>query len=263
MDPLSVSTLPLAMLAQSWLKPGLVTPLFQPIVDIAGVRHRIVAVEALARGPKGSAMETPGALFAAARRAGAVTQLDRLCIAAALDAARALPEHLELFLNVHPTTLSQDVKFSAFLAASAANAGIAPTRITIEILEHARIDQSECRQLRASIHVLRGHGIRIAVDDVSGAPEDIRRALSLRPDFVKVDAHVVRGAQKDTRMRALLQAIAVKAMRAGARVIAEGVEELRDLAAASAADIHLAQGYLLSRPAPVETFNDLAFTRAG
>lgn len=198
MDPLSVSTLPLAMLAQSWLKPGLVTPLFQPIVDIAGVRHRIVAVEALARGPRGSAMETPGALFAAARRAGAVTQLDRLCIAAALDAARALPEHLELFLNVHPTTLSQDVKFSAFLAASAANAGIAPTRITIEILEHARIDQSECRQLRASIHVLRGHGIRIAVDDVSGAPEDIRRALSLRPDFVKVDAHVVRGAQKDT-----------------------------------------------------------------
>jgi EAL domain-containing protein (putative c-di-GMP-specific phosphodiesterase class I) len=257
MDTQSVMNLPLDELVQSWLKPGIVSVLFQPIVDLSGVRHQVVAVEALARGPKDSAFESPTALFGAARRAGLVGQLDRICIQAALSEARKLPPHLEVFLNVHPQTLSDDCGFPAFLAETASRAGIAPTRLTMEVLEHARVDQVTCKQLRGSIQVLRGHGVRFAVDDVSGAGEDMRRAMSLRPDFVKVDAHVVRGAQHDTRLRALLHAIADQAVRKGARVIAEGIEELRDLGATTAAGISLAQGYLLCRPAPVESFHHI------
>src|SRR5438477_12647422 len=87
-----------------WLRPGLVTPVFQPIVDLTGVCHEVVAVEALARGPADSPLETPAALFLQARKGGVVAQLDRLCIEAALDAAQMLPPHLDIFLNVHPTT---------------------------------------------------------------------------------------------------------------------------------------------------------------
>src|SRR4051794_1168062 len=93
-----------------WLRPGLVTPVFQPIVDLSGVSHEVVAVEALARGPKGTELESPAALFIAARRLGMVAHLDRLCIEAAIETAAQLPAHLEIFLNVHPSTLSQDVE---------------------------------------------------------------------------------------------------------------------------------------------------------
>jgi EAL domain-containing protein (putative c-di-GMP-specific phosphodiesterase class I) len=254
MDLLLNTRKPLTDFTMPLLRPGVVTPVFQPIMDLAGQRHRIIALEGLARGPQFTALESPTALFAAARRAGQVAQLDRLCIATALEAARQLPPDVDLFLNVHPATLCQDCGFPAFLANEAAQAGIAPQRITIELLEHARVSQCECRQLRATIQVLRGLGVRLAVDDVSGAPEDVRRVLSLKPEFLKMDAHVVRGARSDLRLRALLHAIAEEAAAAGAQVIAEGIEELRDLDAVSSAGITLAQGYLLGRPSPVAEF---------
>ena len=242
---------------QPLLKPGLVSAVFQPIVDLSGTCHAVVAVEALARGPLGTILESPAALFSLARRCNAVAELDRTCIIAALEDAGRLPDHLDIFLNVHPTTLCQDFEFPAFLAETAARAGIGPARLTLEVLEHARATECRCKQLRASLQVIRGYGVRVAVDDVTGAPDDVRRALSLEPDYLKVDAHVVRSSESDLRMRALLHAIAIQAASAGATVIAEGVEELRDLRAVATAGIALAQGYLLSRPAPVSSFTHL------
>ena len=51
-----------------------VQPVFQPLIDLEN-RH-VVGYEALARGPMGSALETPVALFEAAWRAGRVAELD-------------------------------------------------------------------------------------------------------------------------------------------------------------------------------------------
>ena len=242
----------------SWLSVSGIQAYFQPIVNLNGVRPRVVAVEALARGPHGSAVELPHAMFLAARRTGRISELDRRCIAAALLSARDLPTHLDLFLNVHPSTLCSDYEFPAFLAEMTADAAISPSRITLELLEHARVDRADCKQLRGTLQVLRGYGIRMAVDDVSGMPEDLRRALSLEPDYLKVDAWVVRGSKEAHRQRALLNAIATEAQRAGVRVIAEGIEDLRDLEVIHDAGIQLAQGYLLSRPAPVEAFAHLS-----
>ncbi len=47
-----------------------IQPLFQPLIDL---EHRhVLGYEALARGPMGSALESPAALFEAAWRAGRV-----------------------------------------------------------------------------------------------------------------------------------------------------------------------------------------------
>jgi len=54
-----------------------VCPVFQPIVDLG--TGEPVAFEALARGPAGSPLAMPDLLFAAARGAGRVHELDRLC----------------------------------------------------------------------------------------------------------------------------------------------------------------------------------------
>jgi EAL domain-containing protein (putative c-di-GMP-specific phosphodiesterase class I) len=242
----------------SWLCVHGLRSVFQPIVNLEGVRPRVIAVEALARGPRGTAVEMPASLFLAARRANRIAELDRRCIEVALLAAQDLPAHLDLFLNVHPSTLCSDWEFPAFLASAAADAGIAPSRLTMELLEHARVDRANCRQLRGALQVLRGLGVRLAVDDVSGSPDDLRRALSLEPDYLKVDAWVVRGSKEQPRQRALLHAITHESQRAGVRVIAEGIEDLHDMEAIVDAGIHLGQGYLLSRPAPVEAFAHLS-----
>jgi EAL domain-containing protein (putative c-di-GMP-specific phosphodiesterase class I) len=51
-----------------------VQPVFQPLVDLDS--RRVLGDEALARGPVGSALETPAALNRAAWRAGRVAELD-------------------------------------------------------------------------------------------------------------------------------------------------------------------------------------------
>ncbi len=56
------------------------------------------------------------------------------------------------------------------------------------------------------------------------------------------------GAHADLDRRAVLDSIAQLALKLGARVVAEGVEETRDLMPLTDAGIDLAQGYLFAKP---------------
>jgi predicted signal transduction protein with EAL and GGDEF domain len=68
------------------LRDGTVRSVFQPIVELD--TGRVVAYEALARGPQGP-LERPDSLFAAAREAGRLAELDAACRNAALTGALA------------------------------------------------------------------------------------------------------------------------------------------------------------------------------
>ena len=64
---------------------GRIRTLFQPIVELAN--GAVVGFEALSRGPAGTALESPLALFEAASAAGRVGELDWLCRTKAMQAA--------------------------------------------------------------------------------------------------------------------------------------------------------------------------------
>ena len=90
------------------IEPGAITALFQPILGISDDEPRIVAVEGLARGPKGSTLESPDILFEFARRKNEESIVDRAAISSILREARKLPTDLALHLNVHASTLGRD-----------------------------------------------------------------------------------------------------------------------------------------------------------
>ncbi len=93
-----------------------VCPVFQPIVDLG--TGEAVAFEALARGPAGSPLAMPDLLFTAARGAGRVHELDRLCQARALESAldAGLAAPFGLFVNVEPAAVSRIGPPTALLA---------------------------------------------------------------------------------------------------------------------------------------------------
>lgn len=231
---------------------GSIRTLFQPIYKLGPDGPRLFGAECLSRGPEGSAFESAAALFGFAREAGTICSLDRACIALGLCHAVDLPPSTLVFLNLHPETLKHDIEFPSFLEAAALEYGIALDRIVIELLEYSRIawarPSKRCRQLAG----LRAKGVRLALDDVHTSVDEVSRVADYQPDFLKIDGEVLRGARSHAPHRRFLVMMLDFAERLNIGVIAEGLESEHDLRVTQAAEIFLAQGYLLARPAPLE-----------
>ena len=105
------------------LAEGAVEAGFQPVVDLA--TGAVVGWEALARGPRGSELERPDLLFAAARAAGRHEELDVLCQRNALRAALAAGTitNTEYEAMVYPTWFRSLDELRAPFAPTVAGAG--------------------------------------------------------------------------------------------------------------------------------------------
>jgi len=99
---------------------------------------------------------------------------------------------------------------------------------------------------------LRQDGFAIALDDV-GTGRDGGEALDrLRPEYLKVDASVVRGIDRNLVKQEIFATIARQGSAVGARVVAVGVESAEELQTVSGLGTTYGQGYHFAGPAPRE-----------
>jgi EAL domain-containing protein (putative c-di-GMP-specific phosphodiesterase class I) len=232
------------------LGPDGIRVLFQPIFDRRHDGWHMYGLEALTRGPLGTNAARADVLFEYVRRKREEARVDRACVAAVLDAARALPQVPTLSINVHASTLGRDRDFPAFLSNCAEANGIVPSRLVIEVVEHA--PSWDGPAFLKALQAVRDMGMRIALDDIGLGQSNYRMILECRPDVFKIDRYLVKGAATDFHRRATLQSIADLARSFGGLTVAEGVEDRADLEAIQSAGIHLVQGFLLSGPMTAE-----------
>ncbi len=220
---------------------GGVRSVFQPIVDLDS--DCVVAYEALARGPEGP-LERPDAMFAAARAAGRLAELDEACRAAAFRGAVAhgLLAPTTVFVNVEP-----DVLDSAPLADLLAIADTAPRelRVVLEVTERALAARPA--ELLRTVERVRALGWGIALDDVGADPMSLSFMPLLRPDVVKLDLRLVQGSP-GPEVAQVMNAVNAYAESTGALVLAEGIENAEHLATARSLGASLGQGWLFGRP---------------
>jgi EAL domain-containing protein (putative c-di-GMP-specific phosphodiesterase class I) len=239
-----------ALLIDHILAPGALSVLFQPVLEEAS--GRLHYLEALIRGPRGTSAESPEILFEYARRKHATVAVDRACVTAILADARRLPAETHLGLNVHASTLALDPDFLNYLGDAASLNGISPSRLVVEIVEHA--PPWDVKAFRNGLEGLRAIGTRVALDDVGLGHSNFMMILECRPDYFKVDSYFVAGAHADFYRQAVLASVTRLARPFGAQVVAEGVESPQDLAAMRELGIGLVQGWLLGAPRPVGAF---------
>lgn len=230
--------------------PGAIRVEFQPIVKVQPHGVELFAVEALARGPRGTSVERPEVLFEYARRKGVECDIDLICITEAFEAYRLLPQKPLLSINVHGSTLASVDHFSDRILSAAKAYGVAHDRLMFEVLEYRAPWAIET--FLATLHMLRDAGVQIAVDDLGVGASNYQMIVDCRPDVLKVDRHVVRGCADDRWRRAVLQSIATLGATCGALPIAEGVETDADLAALLDAGIDTLQGWLFAHSMPPE-----------
>ena len=218
-----------------------VQTVFQPIVDL--VTGEVVAHEALSRGPEGP-LQSPEAMFDAARGAGLLAELDRACLRAALRAANArFPNPAMVFVNVEPEVLD----FSSVGELADAAIGVSGVRVVLEVTERAVAARPA--ELLSTVARVRELGWGVALDDVGADSASLAFMSLLLPDVVKLDLDLVQGSA--TRSTAeVMHAVNAYAERSGAWLLAEGIETDGHLTAARAFGATLGQGWMYGRPTP-------------
>lgn len=232
-------------LLDSILREQSIRSLYQPIVEIES--RRAVGYEALARGPSDSPLSAPNDLFAAARAADRVADLDWACRGAALEGALEahFTEPLTLFVNVEPEALDQPVPARLLETLSRVSSDL---RIVIEITERA-LAARPAELLRTAQRV-RARGWGIALDDMGADRHSLALMPFLRPDVVKLDLRLIQ-ARPSTEIAEIVNAVNAEVERTGAVVLAEGVEDEGHLGTATAMGATLAQGWMFGRPEPL------------
>jgi len=221
----------------------LVRAAYQPLVDLYS--GEIVGYEALARGPVGSRLERPDALFEAASVAGLECEVEWECQRAAMQGAldAGLAGGQALFVNLEPRLLRADrpEHLSRLLDAVLARFGL-----FAEFTERSLTDRPA--ELLAAVERLRERGVGIALDDVGSDPRSLALMPFLAPDVIKLDLRLVQ--ERPSRQAAeVMHAVSAESERTGALVLAEGIETEEHRRTALSLGARYGQGWMFGRPA--------------
>ena len=225
---------------------------FQPIYNLG--QEGIATVfghEALTRGPAGTALESPTELFRYARSRGRESELDLACAHAAFAASRDLQRPTRVFVNVQLSSLMRDADFPARLIHAATRAQIDPKTVVVELVERQVVRLNA--PLILALEQLREAGLAMAVDDFGVGLTTLELAIAFTPDFIKLDGAVLRGVAAERRRRTVVAAVVEMAVKLGAKVIGEGLENTADVLMASRLGVALGQGRCLGREGPALT----------
>jgi EAL domain-containing protein (putative c-di-GMP-specific phosphodiesterase class I) len=217
---------------------------YQPVVDLD--TREIVGYEALARGPRGGALESPDVLFAAARAAGRLDELDWMCqrqaLMGALKAGLQAP-HV-LFLNVEPDTSG----FMPLELRSLYARATSQMTVAVEVTERALTERPAA--LLGHVADMRAVGCAVALDDVGTEAGSLAMMAVLAPEVIKFDLQLVAGSA-DADIADVVNAVTAQAEHSNATILVERIETEADAQFAEALGARLAQGWLYGRRGPL------------
>lgn len=210
--------------------------------------HRI-GLEALARGPVGSPLRSPVALFAEARAQGLEQELDLACLARALPLLRRIGPGQRLFVNVGPETLLHP-GFMPTMEAYLPSGG--PCQLVLEVLEGPLTDLPALTRVLNKVVSL---GVAVAIDDVSISEAELVRVQQLpMAQYLKIDREVMMGHWPDnpTHTREWLRELQRIATIRDAQVLMEGIEPAgrEALVELNRLGVVHGQGFLFGAPSP-------------
>jgi EAL domain-containing protein (putative c-di-GMP-specific phosphodiesterase class I) len=201
--------------------------------------------EALARGPRGTDLEFPSALFGLAARFGMGDDLERACRRQSFVDWQAFGAPARLFINTVPATV-RDTSFLGRGVLDYLGPTLSPRFVTLEITEGQVI--ANINLYREAMHSFTELGFTFAIDDLGASYSGLETLATLGASYLKIDMGLVRDIHQKRVNQQVVKAILELGAGVGATVIAEGIETKEEAAVLRDIGLRYAQGYLFGRP---------------
>jgi EAL domain-containing protein (putative c-di-GMP-specific phosphodiesterase class I) len=219
---------------------------YQPVFNLD--TNTITAFEALLRWthPERGSI-SPTQFIPLAEETGLIGAIGAWVLREACRQAQTWPDSIRVAVNLSPLQFKQNDLEPLVMSALAAS-GLAPGRLDLEITESVLLDNTD--KTLATLHQLRGLGVRISMDDFGTGFSSLSNLRSFAFDNIKIDRSFVQGLGHSEQCSAIVQAVAGLGAGLDVTTIAEGVETADQLEWVRAFGIIDVQGFFLGRPMP-------------
>jgi diguanylate cyclase (GGDEF)-like protein len=233
---------------------GEIEPHFQPLVRLPS--GELLGFEALARWRHPERGLLPPAEFIGlAESSGLIEPLGLALLRAACLEARNWPGQLSLAVNLSAVQL-RDRDLAPRILGILDDIGFDPHRLELEVTETA---VAACLETaRASIRMLRSHGVRIALDDFGTGHASLLSLRSLPFDKIKIDRSFTSEGADAAK---IVAAIVGLGQSLGLRTTAEGIEDAACARRMRKLGCDYGQGFLFGKPMPASDARRLATVR--
>ena len=219
---------------------------YQPLIDLA--KDRITAFEALLRWRhpiKG--MVSPAEFIPVAEDTGLIVALGEWVLRSACAEAARWPDDIRIAVNLSPVQFRNRGLVQAVIAALAYS-GLAPQRLELEITESVLLAETDSNL--ATLHQLRGLGVRISMDDFGTGYSSLSYLRAFPFDKIKIDRSFVSELANRPDCVAIVRAISGLGRSLGITTTAEGVETAEQLDRLRIEGCTEVQGFLFSAARP-------------
>lgn len=226
---------------------------YQEKVDLRN--KKVSGVEALARWHSGTlGWISPGDFIPVFNKSNLMIPFSIYILNKALDEFPKICDKygntVTLSINISPIFFFRD-DFVALVQTAISERGINPAQIVLEITEDIFIESLELIQEKAN--ELRTFGVKISLDDFGTGYSSLNYLTSIHFDEIKIDKSFIDFLLKDEKAFSLFKLIVDIANTFNYDVVAEGVETQEQVDFIHAVGCHLIQGYIFSRPEPLNT----------
>jgi len=222
---------------------------YQPKIDVRAAR--MVGVEALMRWQRGPTLVPPGDFIPLAEETGLIVPLSEWALREAARQAKIWQINFgfsdSIAVNL-PNRLFERSDLVEHIHQCVSTYGVPHRAIQLEITETGLM--KDLQNVIPSLHRLNEVGVEISIDDFGTGYSSLAYLTTLPISEVKIDRSFVRDLGITPQSSAVVTAIIALARSLGLRVIAEGVETLRQMEVLHRLGCSVMQGFLFSKPLP-------------
>jgi diguanylate cyclase (GGDEF)-like protein/PAS domain S-box-containing protein len=223
---------------------------YQPIKEIPG--GKVVGFEALLRWRHPTRGEVlPSDFIPIAEESGVIMQIGEWVLREACREAATWSQPLTVAVNVS-TVQIHNANFAHTVHETLFETGLAPARLELEVTETALI--RDLNRALATLRRVKMLGVRIAMDDFGTGYSSLSNLRAFPFDKIKIDKSFIKSVHVNDQAAAIVRSVLGLGRALGLPVLAEGVEAAAELEFLERENCNEAQGYLLGRPADIDSF---------